>query len=137
MNPKGAHPDFTLRDERYVSAEQVKRALDRKERIVLLDARPESDWIQFRIPGAIPFPYYEESHAARIPKDGTWVVAYCACPHHASGEVVNALRRDGYPKTAVLDEGILVWRNLGYPIAGEAAGKPPPLTSAPAKPARP
>src|SRR5215203_7531925 len=56
LNPKGKHPDFTLREDRFVSAEQVKRALDKKQRIVLLDARPPSDWIQFRIPGAISFP---------------------------------------------------------------------------------
>jgi cytochrome c oxidase cbb3-type subunit III len=141
LNPKGKHPNFTLREERYVSAEQVKRALDQKQRIVLLDARPPSDWIQFRIPGAISFPYHDPSHVERIPKDGTWVVAYCACPHHASGEVVDTLRKQGYPKTAVLDEGILVWRNLGYPIAGEAAGKgappmpaPPGVAPAPASP---
>jgi mono/diheme cytochrome c family protein/rhodanese-related sulfurtransferase len=123
VNPKGAHPKFTLRDERYVSAEQVKRALDRKERMVIIDARTAADWIQFRIPGAISFPYYDPSHIDRIPKDGTWVIAYCACPHHASGEVVDTLRKAKYPKTAVLDEGILVWKNLGYPLEGEAVTK--------------
>ncbi|HEX6275308.1 MAG TPA: c-type cytochrome [Polyangiaceae bacterium] len=132
VNPKGAHPKFALREDRYVSAEQVKRALDAKQRIVLLDARPPSDWIQFRIPGAVSFPYYDAKNAERIPKDGTWVVAYCACPHHASGEVVDALRRSGYAKTAVLDEGILVWRNLGYPLEGESAAPAVPASSAPA-----
>lgn len=134
VNPKGASPKFTLREERYVSAEQVKRALERKERMVIIDARTAADWIQFRIPGAISFPYYDPSHIDRIPKDGTWVVAYCACPHHASGEVVDTLRKANYPKTAVLDEGILVWKNLGYPLEGEAVGKTPAVvpTLAPA-----
>jgi mono/diheme cytochrome c family protein/rhodanese-related sulfurtransferase len=126
INPKGAHPDFKLRDERYVSAEQVKRALDEKRRIVILDARPASEWIQVRIPGAISFPHHQSANMDKIPNDGTWVVAYCACPHHASGEVVDALRKKNYAKTAVLDEGILVWRSRGYPIAGEQAGKPLP-----------
>jgi mono/diheme cytochrome c family protein/rhodanese-related sulfurtransferase len=131
VNPKGKHAGFTLREDRYVSAEQVKRALDKKQRLVLLDARPASDWIQFRIPGAISFPYHQKEHIDRIPKDGTWVIAYCACPHHASGEVVDALRAAGYPKTAVLDEGILVWRNLGYPLEGEGAGARAPAVTAP------
>lgn len=126
INPKGGHPSFDLRENRYVSAEQVKRALDKKQRIVILDARPPSDWIQFHIPGSISFPYHDISNIERIPNDGTWVVAYCACPHHASGEVVDALRKRDYQNTAVLDEGILIWRNLGYPIAGEAANNPPP-----------
>jgi len=86
------------------------------------DARAPSDWIQFHIPGAISIPYYETAQFDRIPNDGTWVVAYCGCPHHASGEVVDALRRRNYPNTAVLDEGILLWRRNGYALTGEAAG---------------
>ncbi len=124
INPKGGRPKFKLRDERYVSAEQVKKALDTKQRIVIIDARAPSDWIQFRIPGAISLPYHDKKHLDRIPNDGTWVVAYCACPHHASGEVIDALRARKYPHTAVIDEGILFWRQQGYPLVGEAV-KPP------------
>jgi cytochrome c oxidase cbb3-type subunit III len=139
INPKGAQPKFTLRDERFVSAEQVRKALAAKQRIVIVDARPPSDWIQFHIPGAVSLPYHDHSQLERIPNDGTWVVAYCACPHHASGEVVDALRRKNYKNTAVLDEGILFWRDKGFPLAGEAVPKPAasaaPASSA-AKPAR-
>ena len=129
IHPKGKAPEFTLREGRFVSAEQVKRALDAKRRIIIVDARAPSDWIQFHIPGAISLPYYETAQFDRIPNDGTWVVAYCACPHHASGEVVDALRARNYPHTAVLDEGILFWRRSGYALEGEAAGpegKPEP-----------
>jgi len=122
IHPKGKPPDFSLREGRFVSAEQVKRALDAKRRIIIVDARATSDWIQFHIPGAISIPYYETALFDRIPNDGTWVVAYCGCPHHASGEVVDALRRRNYPHTAVLDEGILFWRRNGYALTGEAAG---------------
>ena len=72
-----------------------------------------------------------------MPNDGTWVVAYCACPHHASGEVVDELRRRGYEHTAVLDEGILVWAQKGYPVEGASAealkkaAAPAPIPSAP------
>ncbi len=136
INPKGAHPRFTLRDERYVSAEQVRKALAAKQRLVIIDARPPSDWIQFHIPGAVPIPYHDKSQLERVPNDGTWVVAYCACPHHASGEVVDALRRKGYKNTAVLDEGILFWRDRGFPLAGEAVAKPSG-SAAPKPPAKP
>lgn len=131
-NPKGKPPEFTLRDDRYVAAEQVKRAFDQKRRMVIVDARSPADWIQFRIPGAISLPYHDKDRFDRIPNDGTWVIAYCACPHHASGEIVDALRARKYPNTAVLDEGILVWKDRGYPLEGEAAPKsPPPGPSAP------
>jgi mono/diheme cytochrome c family protein/rhodanese-related sulfurtransferase len=133
INPKGSKPQFTLREERFVSAEQVKKALDKKQRIIIIDARPASDWIQFHIPGAISGPYHDTETLAKVPNDGTWVVAYCACPHHASGEVVDALRAKKYQNTAVLDEGILFWKDHGYPIVGEAI-KPGTSPSASAKP---
>jgi cytochrome c oxidase cbb3-type subunit III len=136
INPKGGKPKFTLRENRFVSAEQVKKAVEAKQRIVIIDARAPSDWIQFHIPGAISGPYHDPNVLDKVPNDGTWVVAYCACPHHASGEVVDALRAKKFPNTAVLDEGILFWKDRGYPLVGEAipkagtsaaasAGKPP------------
>jgi cytochrome c oxidase cbb3-type subunit 3/ubiquinol-cytochrome c reductase cytochrome c subunit len=72
-----------------------------------------------RIPGSISVPYYAFSRLDELPRDGTWIMAYCACPHHASGVVVDELRKRGFPYTAVLDEGILEWKKRGYPIAGE------------------
>ena len=60
---------------------------------------------------------------ARLPRDGTFIVAYCGCPHAASGRVVDALRERGFENTAVLDEGVLVWRDLGYPVEGESVGR--------------
>lgn len=130
INPKGTRPKFTLREERFVSVEQVKKALEAKQRIVIIDARPASDWIQFHIPGAISGPYHDRAMLDRIPKDGTWVVAYCACPHHASGEVVDALRERKYTNTAVMDEGILFWKDHGFPLVGESVPKSAPSSSA-------
>lgn len=126
IHPDGAAPDFNLRDGRFVAAEQVQRALEGKRRMILIDARSPSDWIQFHIPGAIPIPYYDTAKLDRIPNDDTWVVAYCACPHHASGEVVDALRKRGRTHTAVLDEGILFWRRAGYALQGQAVDPAPP-----------
>jgi cytochrome c oxidase cbb3-type subunit III len=116
INPKGSAPKFTLRDQRFVSSEQVKKALDEKRRLIIVDARSPADWVDMHIPGAISGPYYDDTTLARIPNDGTWVIAYCACPHHASGEVVDKLRGRGFKNTAVLDEGILFWKQKGYPL---------------------
>lgn len=120
LNPDGDAPQFTMRDQTYVPADDVKRALDEKKRIVLIDARVASDWEREHITGAISVPYYALGGLDRVPNDGTWVIAYCACPHHASGEVVTELRKRGYPNTAVLDEGVLVWKERGYPTSGAA-----------------
>lgn len=126
INPKGKPPKFTLRDERFVSAEQVKQALAEHRRLVIVDARSPADWIAFHIPGALSVPYYQAKELERIPNDGTWVIAYCACPHHASGAIVDALRERKYPHTAVLDEGILFWKANAYPLAGADTATPTP-----------
>lgn len=121
IHPEGESPTFTLREGRFVSSAQVARALAEGKRMVIVDARTPSDWALFRIPGAVPVPYYAiDELVERIPDDGTYVIAYCGCPHAASGRVVDALRERGFSNTAVLDEGILVWRDLGHPVVGDA-----------------
>jgi rhodanese-related sulfurtransferase len=51
-----------------------------------------------------------------IPRDGTPIVAYCACPHAASGRVVDALQAAGIDSARILDEGVLVWAGRGHPL---------------------
>ncbi len=118
LNPKSKAPTFTLRENRFVSAVQVYQALKDSARMVLLDARSKVAWRQTHIPGSVPVPYYEEPDVfvKDLPNDSTMIVVYCACPHAASGRVVNTLTRHGFKNTAILDEGILVWSQLGYPV---------------------
>ncbi len=117
-NPGGATPSFTLIDGRYVPAADVHAALEAGQRMILLDARASSDWVLGHIPGAAPFPFYSvDELAASLPTDGTWIIAYCACPHAASGRVMDDLRARGFTNTAVLDEGIYHWQDAGYPMA--------------------
>jgi cytochrome c oxidase cbb3-type subunit III len=123
LNPNGPRAEFELREQRFVPADDVAAALRSRSRVVLLDARPVSDWHRGRIPGAHPTPFYADldAIARALPRDGTWIIAYCACPHAASGKVVDALRARGFATTAVLDEGVLVWERRGYPIERTAA----------------
>ena len=118
LNAQNNAPTFKLREDRFVSAEQVLKALKDSSRMMILDARSKAAWHQTHIPGAISVPYYKEPEKfiKDIPNDSTWIVVYCACPHAASTQVVNTLRRFGYKHTAILDEGILVWTNRGYPV---------------------
>lgn len=118
LNPKNKAPTFNLREGLYISAEQLYKAIKDSTRLIILDARSKAAWHQTHIPGSISIPYYQdpETFIKVIPNDGTWIVAYCACPHAVSTSVVNSLRRKGYKNTAVLDEGILVWAQRGYPV---------------------
>lgn len=133
MNPAGAPPDFSLRLGRYASVAEVAAAHAEKRRMVIIDARPTSDYLRMHIPGAISVPYFDMRDLDKVPNDGTWVVAYCVCPHEESGRVLEELRKRGYPNTAILDEGFFVWATQGHPV--EAADGQLPIAAPPAKPA--
>ena len=115
IHPKGKDPEFTLRADRFVPIDAVKTALEQGKRMVIIDARAVPDWVSMHIPGSISVPYYGFARLDELPKDGTWILAYCACPHHASGVVVDELRKRRFPHTAILDEGILEWKKRSYP----------------------
>jgi cytochrome c oxidase cbb3-type subunit 3/ubiquinol-cytochrome c reductase cytochrome c subunit len=114
LNPQGPDPAFDD-TERFVGVDRVWESLTvRKERMVLLDARAPSDYALEHIAGAVSGPFYDvASFADRLPRD-TWIVAYCGCPHAASGAAVDALIARGFQKVRVLDEGFYVWRERGY-----------------------
>lgn len=119
LNPSAAPAKLDEREGRFVSAKSVAAAMERGERMVLLDARPMSDWQRSHLPGALPMPFYDgvKELVPHLPNDGTPIIAYCACPHAASGHVVDALIKEGFTSARILDEGVLIWAGLGYPIA--------------------
>lgn len=119
LNPTAPPATLKHRKNRYVSAKSVADAMKRGERMVLLDARPMSDWQRSHLPGALPMPFYDgiETLLPHLPNDGTPIIAYCACPHAASGRVVDALHTAGYASARILDEGVLIWAGRGYPLA--------------------
>lgn len=131
INPTGKPPaGFTLTADpnqkpRYVSADQVKKALDDHRKMIIIDARPPSDWMRVHVTGAVSIPYHDMARLAEIPKDA-WVIAYCACPHHLSGIVADELQKRGYAHALVLDEGILEWQRRGYPVVAAPGVTPPP-----------
>lgn len=119
LNPDKPVAKLDEREQRFVSADSVAAAVQRGERMVLLDARPVSDWQRSHIPGALPMPFYDgvDSLVPHLPNDGTPIIAYCACPHAASGRVVDKLIKAGFTSARILDEGVLVWAGRGYPLA--------------------
>ena len=156
INPSGKAPNLTLRanpcpppapdappsmqppckpDPRFASVEQVAAAVAAGQRIAIVDARPTSEWRRVHITGAVSIPYHELKRLDELPRDGTWIVAYCACPHHLSGIVVDELRKRGYSHAVVLDEGINEWHRRGLPVVAAPGVTPPAAERAPALPA--
>lgn len=116
LNPGGPPPAFAAQSGRYVSASDVKAALDTKAELVLVDARPAGDYPAFHLPGAVSIPFYQaELLGPQLPKDA-WTVTYCACPHAESTALAVALEKQGHPHVRVLDEGILYWKKVGFPL---------------------
>ncbi len=125
INPKGAAPAWKPREDRFISVDEVAAALKAGKRMVIVDARPPSEWRRTHITGAVSIPYHDMKRLSEVPKD-TWVIAYCACPHHLSGVVVDELKKRGHARALILDEGINVWHQRGYPVvAAEGVTAPP------------
>jgi cytochrome c oxidase cbb3-type subunit 3 len=59
QNATALAAELPLREGRFVAADDVAAALAAKRRIVLLDARPLSDWQRGHLPGALPVPFYD------------------------------------------------------------------------------
>lgn len=132
LNPDGAVPQFPLTDGLYVKSKDLHEAIQDKRKMIVLDTRVISMWQMGHIGGSVPMPYYHddvEILAADLPKDGTWIVAYCECPRAAAETVVRKLRNNGYLNTAVLWEGFQGWVSLGYPISVGQSTLAPRLAS--------
>ncbi|MEW6992471.1 c-type cytochrome [Colwelliaceae bacterium 6441] len=117
INKNGEDPNFDLKDDMYISSQELYLALQAKKRMVLLDTRVTSVWQNAHIEGSIPFPYYADldETVAGIPKD-VQIIAYCSCPRAAADYTIKKLRDRGYTRTAVLWEGIFGWMNQDFPV---------------------
>ncbi len=119
INPKGPQPNFDAKAD-FVPVDLVKKEIDRGATVIIADARAPSDYVRAHVVGAISVPFYEvEAYAKQIPKD-RYILTYCACPHAVSVKARDTLRKLGYARAAVLDEGIMVWRDRGYGVRGGA-----------------
>ena len=118
-NPQGPQPAFEAKTD-FIKVDDVKKQLDRHATMVIIDARPPSDYARMHVAGAISVPFYEvEAYAKQLPKD-RYIISYCGCPHAESGKVRDGLRTLGFTRTAVMDEGLYAWRDRGYPVRGGA-----------------
>ncbi|MEI9935959.1 MAG: c-type cytochrome [Pseudomonadota bacterium] len=117
LNPRG--PDavgFKVTPE-MTPMDVIHAQLQRGARMVLLDARAPSDYMNQHIAGAVSVPFYDPSpYLAKLPKNA-WLVCYCACPHAESGTLAAKLLEAGFKKVTVLDEGLGAWSAKKYPVS--------------------
>ena len=108
---------FRARDElEPVSRDELVDRL-RSGTATVLDVRPEDDFRQGHVPGALNIPLAQlERLLAELPADRE-IVAYCRGPWCVlSFEAVAALRQRGY-RARRLEDGFPEWKVTGLPIA--------------------
>lgn len=116
LNPKGPAPRGFRAFPAMTSVSVVGPELKRGAKMMLLDARVPSDYLALHIEGAVSVPFYDPApYVDQLPRD-TWLVCYCGCPHAESGQLARQLRELGFRKVTVLDEGLYVWQERGFPV---------------------
>ena len=116
INPDGPDPGFEPVDGRFIGVDPVKTALDAGAKMIILDARPHSDYLESHIAGAVSVPFFDlDKVIDELPQD-VWIISYCGCPHAISGQSFDALAAAGFTKIGVLDEGFYEWVDRGYPV---------------------
>ena len=97
------------------------RDLFEEDEVLFVDARPESQYQEGHLPGALLIPWQEVDRyfmeAAEQLEEGKAIVAYCdgeSC--ELSHELALFLKDMGFPNARVLVNGWSVWRNADLPV---------------------
>src|SRR6202161_1113608 len=111
---------------RQVSLEELKRRLEAREKLTLLDVREKDEWRGGYIPGAVSLPrgFLEIQAEQKLPDKNATIVAYCAGGTR-SALAAATLQELGYTHVETANPGFVRWKDLGWPMEA-----PPQLTDA-------
>ena len=111
---------------RTVTLDEIKRRLEAKEPMVLVDVREKDEWRGGYIPGAVHVPrgFLEIQIEGKIADKNAPVVLYCAGGTR-SALAARTLADLGYTNVESANPGFVRWKDLGFPME-----MPPQLTDA-------
>jgi molybdopterin/thiamine biosynthesis adenylyltransferase/rhodanese-related sulfurtransferase len=114
------------KETKEVSLDEIKRRLETKQPMVLVDVREKEENRAGFIPGSISVPrgFLEIQIEQRIPDKNAPVVLYCAGGTR-SALAAATLQQLGYTHVETANPGFVRWKDLGYPME-----TPPQLTDA-------
>ena len=100
-----------------VSADDLKKSLDKNENVVILDVRTEGEYSRGKIEGSIniPLDYIPEKVEKSIPGKNSKIFVYCLSGSR-SVYAVDEIIKMGYKNVFNLSNGLLVWRAMNYPL---------------------
>lgn len=104
----------------------IKRRLDSREKLTLIDVREDNEWARGHLPGAIHLGkgIIERDIEEAFPDKDAALVLYCGGGFR-SALVADNLQKMGYTNVISMDGGWRGWTTAGYPIEkpGETATK--------------
>jgi len=111
---------------RQVSLDELKRLVDAKEKVTLVDVREKDEWRAGFIPGALSLPrsHLESQAEQKLPDKNARIITYCAGGNR-SAFAAATLQQLGYTDVRTTNPGFVRWKDLGFPIDA-----PPDLSNA-------
>ena len=108
----------SAQDLERIKPEELKKLIETRAEIVVVDTQPKGAYDLGHIPGAINFPWTTQiKPPLNLPRNKVLII-YCACSHEEdSTDMAKQLIEFGYNKSKVLEGGWLQWQQLGYPTA--------------------
>src|SRR3954471_393285 len=109
-----------------ISLEEIKRRLDTKTPMVLVDVREKEEYRAGFIPGALSVPrgFLEMQIEQNVTDKNAPIVLYCAGGTR-SALAAKTLQDLGYTSVESANPGFVRWKDLGFPME-----KPPQLSEA-------
>lgn len=99
------------------TVDDVKRRLDKGEKLNLIDTREESEFAKDHLPGAqwLGKGIIERDIEAKYPDTQAELLLYCGGGFRSALAADN-LKKMGYTNVVSVDGGIRDWRQKGYPL---------------------
>jgi rhodanese-related sulfurtransferase len=94
----------------------VKRRIDKGEKLILVDVREDNEWAKGHLPGAVHMGkgVIERDIEQQVPDTGTKLVLYCGGGFR-SALVADNLQKMGYTNVESMDGGWRGWTEAGLP----------------------
>jgi rhodanese-related sulfurtransferase len=103
---------------------EIKRRLDNREKLTLVDVREDNEWVRGHLPGAVHLGkgIIERDVEQAFPDKEASLVLYCGGGFR-SALVADNLQKMGYTNVISMDGGWRGWTSAGYPVEkpGESA----------------
>jgi len=109
-----------------ITHEELKKKLDNKEDIAVIDTLGEMSYERAHLPRAVMIDGHEADFVGKVekmfPDKNKEIVVYCAsfsCP--LSGASANKLMGVGYKNVSAFEGGLMDWAEAGYDFEGNQA----------------